>query len=428
VGGIAQRIPRSALLLVIAAAALPRLLVLAVERNDVLTRYVEKSDTFATTLVSSGTFGFLPDVPSAYTQPLYAWFLAALYWPLERSWVVVGLAQTGVAVATALVVLLIGRRLSSVRTGVIAALVATLHPYLVWHDVHVNREILDGLLLALIVLFALTAYERASAGYAIATGAVAGLAILSNARLLLLPLVLAPYVAWRAVGRRTLLTLLVIAAAAVVVAPWVVRNQVVIGCATVTTDSRALWKANNPATHDVLARGGWIDDVPDLPDVPPWPEKAAGISVAAAKAVDECAQSSFYRDEVLDFWRDHPGEKARLAAQAVGMLWSPFLSVEADDPGQQGLSDLMQRTVEPAFTLILYALALWGAFLAPRRFVALAALMLGFNTVMAMVFAGTTRYRTPWDFLLALLAAFALERAWELVRERRREPVSSAGR
>jgi 4-amino-4-deoxy-L-arabinose transferase-like glycosyltransferase len=428
VGGIAQRIPRSALLLVIAAAALPRLLVLAVERNDVLTRYVEKSDTFATTLVSSGTFGFLPDVPSAYTQPLYAWFLAALYWPLERSWVVVGLAQTGVAVATALVVLLIGRRLSSVRTGVIAALVATLHPYLVWHDVHVNREILDGLLLALIVLFALTAYERASAGYAIATGAVAGLAILSNARLLLLPLVLAPYVAWRAVGRRTLLTLLVIAAAAVVVAPWVVRNQVVIGCATVTTDSRALWKANNPATHDVLARGGWIDDVPDLPNVPPWPEKAAGISVAAAKAVDECAQSSFYRDEVLDFWRDHPGEKARLAAQAVGMLWSPFLSVEADDPGQQGLSDLMQRTVEPAVTLLLYALALWGAFLAPRRFVALAALMLGFNTLMAMVFAGTTRYRTPWDFLLALLAAFALERAWELVRERRREPVSSAAR
>ncbi|HEY7178981.1 MAG TPA: glycosyltransferase family 39 protein [Gaiella sp.] len=427
-GGIAQRIPRSAIVLVIAAAALPRLAVLAVERDDVLTRYVEKSDTFARTLVASGTFGFLPEVPSAYTQPLYAWFLAALYWPLERSWLVVGLAQTGVAVATALVVLLIGRRLSSVTTGVLAALVTTLHPYLVWHDVHVNREILDGLLLALIVLFALTAYERASPAYAAATGAVAGLAILSNARLLLLPLVLAPYVAWRAVGRRTLVVLVVIGAAAAVVAPWVVRNQVVIGCATVTTDTRALWKANNTATHAVLARGGWIDDVPDLPGMPPWPEKAAGISVAAAKAVDECAQSRFYRDQVLDFWRDEPAEKVRLAVQAVGMLWSPFTSVTADEPGQRGLSDLMQRTVEPAFALVLYALALWGAFLAPRRFVALAALLLGFNTLMAMVFAGTTRYRTPWDFLLALLAAFALERAWELVRERRRAPVSSAVR
>ena len=169
--------------------------------------------------------------------------------------------------------------------------------------------------------------------------------------------------------------------------------------------------------------------MPDLPNVPPWPEKAAGISVAAAKAVDECAQSSFYRDEVFDFWRDHPGEKARLAAQAVGMLWSPFLSVTADDAGQQGASDLAQRTVEPAFVLVLYALRALGrvpraaavrrARGAPPRF----------NTLMAMVFAGTMRYRAPWDFVLALLAAFALERAWELVRgSAARPPVSSAAR
>jgi 4-amino-4-deoxy-L-arabinose transferase-like glycosyltransferase len=417
------------LALVIAAAALPRLAVLALERGDILTAYVEKSDTFAQTLVESGTFGFLPGVPSAYTQPLYAWFLAGLYWPLERTWLVVGLAQTAVAVATALVVLLIGRRLSSVTTGVIAALVTTLHPYLVWHDVHVNREILDGFLLALLVLLALAAHEQASYGLAAATGVVAGVAILSNARLLLLPLVIAAFVAWQPLpGRRAALTLLVLVGAAAAVAPWVVRNQVVIGCATVTTDTRALWKANNPATHDVLARGGWIDDVPDLPGVPPWPEKAAGISVAAAKAVDECGQSRFYRDKVFDFWRDHPGEKVRLALQAVGMLWSPFLSVNADDPGQKGLSDLLQRTVEPAYTLVLYALALWGAFLAPRRFVALTAVLLAYNTVAAMAFAGTTRYRVPWDFLLALLAAFALQRAWELVLERRRAPVSSAVR
>ena len=427
-GGIAQRIPRGAALLVVAAAALPRLLALAIEREQILEAYVEKSDVFARTLVSSGTFGFLPGVPSAYTQPLYAWFLAGLYWPVDRSWAVVGLAQVLVAVVTALLVLAIGTHLASVRTGVLAALVATLHPYLVWHDIHVNREILDGLLAAAIVLLALLAYERRSLPLALGLGAVTGLAILSNARLLLLPLVLAPYVAWRVrpAGRAIAAAALVVVGAALVTAPWVVRNKVVIGCATITTDTRALWKANNPATYDVLARGGWIDDVPDLPGVPPWPEKAAGISVAAAKAVDECAQASFYRDEVFDFWRDHPGEKARLAVQAVGMLWSPFLSVTADDEAQQGASDLAQRTVEPVFVLLLYAFALWGAFLAPRHFVMLAALLLGFNTVMAMVFAGTVRYRAPWDFVLALLAAFALERAWELLRKRRSSPAASA--
>jgi hypothetical protein len=198
----------------------------------------------------------------------------------------------------------------------------------------------------------------------------------------------------------------------------VIRNEVVIGCPTITTDTRALWKANNPATYDVLARGGWIDDVPDPPGVPPWPERAAAISVEAAKAVDECEQAAFYRDEVLDFWEDEPGEKGRLAVQAVGMLWSPFLSVEADESGQQGLSGTAQETVEPAFVIALYALAFLGVFFAPRRFVVLAVLVLGFNTAMAMVFAGTVRYRAPWDFVLALLAAFALERAWDRVRRR----------
>lgn len=403
-----------------AAAAIPRAVALGIEREEILEEYVEKSDTFASTLVASGTFGFLADVPSAYTQPLYAWFLAGLYWPLDRSWVVVGVAQIAVAAATALLVLVIGTRLSSVRTGVIAALVATLHPYLVWHDVHVNREILDSLLAAAIVLLALRAYERGSLLLALGTGAVCGLAILSNARMLLLPLVLAPFLADRLRPNRSAFAAmaLVLVGAAAVTAPWVIRNDVVIGCPTITTDTRALWKANNPATYDVLARGGWIDDVPDLPGVPPWPEKAAAISVAAAKAVDECEQAAFYRDEVLDFWEDEPGEKGRLAVQAAGMLWSPFLSVEADESGQQGLSGTAQDTVEPAFMIALYALALLGAFLAPRRFVVLAVLVLGFNTVMAMVFAGTVRYRAPWDFVLALLAAVALTRAWDRVRRR----------
>ena len=410
----------AAVAVVALGAAVPRVLALALARDDILEEYVEKSDTFATTLVASGTFGFLPEVPSAYTQPLYAWFLAGLYWPLERSWEVVGLAQVAVAVATALLVLEIGRRLSSLRTGVIAALVTTLHPYVVWHDVHVNREILDGLLAAAIVLLAVLARQRRSTVLTLATGGVAGLAILGNARLLLLPLVLGAYVAWRRrpPARALGAVLLVLLGAAVAVAPWVVRNEVVIGCPTITTDTRALWKANNPATYDVLAGGGWIDDVPDLPGVPPWPERAAGISVAAARAVDECAQASFYRERVVDFWLEQPEEKARLAVQATGMLWSPFLSVEADDAAQQGISDTAQRTVEPAFVVALYALALWGAFLAPRRFVALAALLLGFNTLTAMAFAGTVRYRAPWDFVLALLAAFALERAWALLRSR----------
>jgi hypothetical protein len=416
----------TAAVLVVVAAAVPRLIALMHERDTILTEFVDKSDRFATTLVDHGTFGFLPGVPSAYTQPLYGWFLAGIYLPFGRSWLAVGIAQVVVAVATALVVLEIGARLRSVGIGLVAALITTLHPYVIWHDIHLNRELLDGFVLAVLALTALAAYERRSLPLAATTGAVAGLAILGNARLALLPLTLAVYVAWRTpVGHALTAAALVVGVAALVVTPWVVRNKVQVGCYAITTDARALWKANNEDTRAVLDRGGWIDDVPELPGAPPWPELAADLTLAGKPtSVDECAQMRLYRHTVVDFWREHPSEKALLAVQATRMLWSP-VPRESDQSGS-GAARLARKTVEPAFVIALYALALLGVFLAPPHFVGLAALMLAYNTLAAMVFAGTARYRAPWDFLLALLAAFALVWAWERVQQRRRRYYVSA--
>jgi hypothetical protein len=417
----------TAAVLVVVAAAVPRLIALMHERDTILTEFVDKSDRFATTLVDHGTFGFLPGVPSAYTQPLYGWFLAGIYLPFGRSWLAVGVAQVVVAVATALVVLEIGARLRSVGVGLVAALITTLHPYVIWHDIHLNRELLDGFLLAVLALTALSAHERRSLPLAAATGTVAGLAILGNARLVLLPVALAVYVAWRTpAGHALTAAALVVGVAALVVTPWVVRNKVQVGCYAITTDARALWKANNEHTRPVLDRGGWIDDVPELTGAPPWPELAADLTLAGKPtSVDECAQMRLYRHAVVDFWREHPGEKALLAIQAMRMLWSP-VPRESDESGSSA-ARLVRKTVEPAFVIALYVLALIGVFLAPPYFVGLAALMLAYNTLAAMVFAGTARYRAPWDFLLALLAAFALARAWERVQQRRRRYYVGAG-
>jgi 4-amino-4-deoxy-L-arabinose transferase-like glycosyltransferase len=414
-----MRRPTAAVIVVI-AAALPRLLVLVHERDRILQEFVDKSDRFATTLVDHGTFGFLPGVPSAYTQPLYGWFLAGVYLPFGRSWVSVGIAQVVVAVATALVVLEIGSRLRSPGVGLVAALMTTLHPYVIWHDVHMNRELLDGLALAVVTLCALAAYERRALWLAALTGVALGLAILGNARLALLPIPIAIYLGWRTrFGHALTAAALVVAAAALVVTPWVVRNDVQVGCFALTTDARALWKANNPATRGVLDRGGWIDDVPELKGGPPWPELAADLTLSGRPTtVDECAQMRLYRHEVIQFWRDHPGEKGLLAVQATRMLWSP-VPQESDATGS-GIARHARRTVEPAFVIVLYALALVGVFFAPPRFVALAAILLAYNTLAAMVFAGNARYRAPWDFLLAILAAFALASAWEAAQRRRR--------
>ena len=408
---------RRALALVAAAAAVPRLLVLAVERGDILAAFTEKSDDFARTFVASGTFGFVPGEPSAWTQPLYGFLLVPVYWILGRNWLAVGLVQTALAVATALLVYELGRRFVSARAGLLAALVATLSPYLVWHDVHVNREIVDGLLAAALVLLVMVAAERRSLPLAVAAGGVAGLAVLGNARLVGVPVVVGAFLLWRT--RAWPAAAAVVVTAVLVTVPWLVRNRVQVGCTTLTTDARALWKANNPLTYDILARGGWIDDVPRIPGSPHTPEEAAALYAQTGEVehVDECAQASYYRGLVTDFWRDQPGEKARLAVQAAGMLWDPRVTQTEDRAGAGGLRDTV-RTWSALYYVPLFVLGAAGLALVRRDLAVLTVALLAYGTLAAMVFAGTTRYRVPWDFLLALPAAAVVVRVWERLRAR----------
>ena len=404
------RLYRHAYLVIALAAALPRLAVLLYERNDILEAFTDKSDDFARTFLAGGTYGFIPGIPSAYTQPLYGFFLIPIYWVADRSWLTVGLAHIAVAVATAWLVYAIGRRVTSQGIALLASLLATLHPYVVWHDVHLNRELLDQALAAAVVLLALIAAEKGrSLWWAAALGGALGLAILGNARLILLPLVVGTWLlarkGWAHHGLAGLLV--VCAVTALVLAPWVVRNKASVGCFAVTTDARALWKANNLNTYDVLARGGWIDDVPNIPGAPPSPQDAGTIYARTGRIVevDECAQMRYYRQLVLDFWREHPDEKLRLVGQAARILWQPNVLETEGRPGAGTWQDDARSIVEPAFMIALYALAIVGLLVLPRSFVSLTLLLLAYQTFVAMLFAGATRYRVPWDFLIAILAA-----------------------
>jgi 4-amino-4-deoxy-L-arabinose transferase-like glycosyltransferase len=398
---------RAHLWLVAAAAIVPRVVVLCYERDKILSAFTDKSDDFALTFVHHGTFGLVPGQPSAYTQPLYGFFLVPIYWIFGREWWSVGFVQILVATGTAFLVYAIGARVLSRSAGVFAAVVSTLNPYLVWHDVHLNREILDQLLAAALVLCVLVAADRRSLPWSIAAGVYAGLAILGNVRLLALPLVLAAYLLVRTGWSWAPVAL--IAAAAVTVAPWVVRNRVEVGCYALTTDGRALWKANNLQTYGLLTHGKWIDDVKDPPHHPfPNPEEARVIYQRGGGTfdIDECANQAYYQHKAWLFVRDHPGAKAKLSGLAVRMEWDPRTTASATDSGH----GVLRTWAQPLYTSLLYALALIGLFFAPRRFVALALLILAYQTLAAMVFVGATRYRISTDFLLALLAAAVFER------------------
>src|SRR4029450_10973779 len=124
--------------------------------------------------------------------------------------------------------------------GTIAAVLATLNPYLVWHDVHLNREVLDQLVAAALVLSTLIAADRRSLRWATAAGAFAGIAILGNVRLALIPVLVAVYLLVR--NGWTWAPLAVVAAAAIAVMPWGMRNKGEGGWFALRTARRRAWK------------------------------------------------------------------------------------------------------------------------------------------------------------------------------------------
>jgi hypothetical protein len=127
----------------------------------------------------------------------------------------------------------------------------------------------------------------------------------------------------------------------------------------------------------------------------------------------------FYEHQTIEYWKHHPGNKARVAALSLRLLWQPNVIETTGRNGAGTSLDVGRRVFEPLYMWAMYALAIGGLFLAPRAFVWLALLLLAYQSVCAALFVGATRYRIAWDFLVVLLATATLKRVWNAWRERR---------
>src|SRR5262245_18265349 len=95
------------------------------------------------------------------------------------------------------------------------------------------------------------------------------------------------------------------------------------------------------------------------------------------------------------------------------MLWHTR-STQTDGRYEEGgIVDKLRKWAQPVYAVPLFLLALIGVFLLPRRLALLIVALLAYQTVIAMAFAGATRYRVPWDFLLAFAAAGVVWAAWD---------------
>jgi 4-amino-4-deoxy-L-arabinose transferase-like glycosyltransferase len=305
---------------------------------------------------------------------------------------------------------LTGREIAGRRAGLIAAFLVAVYPNIWMSDELALSETLTPLLVALVLLCAYRFWKRPGLGRVLVLGAVEGLAMLGRDELaLLVPLVVIPLalmakVRWRTrwawAGLGTL-------AALTVIAPWVGYNMSRFEKPTFISSGLGitLASANCPLTWSGPFEGYWSIKCSFMAPV----DKHADRSVQAAE--DQAYALHFistHKDRLV------PVELARL-----GRAFGAF------HPMDQIRLDAFIETRPYRWALVglgmyyaLVPLALGGTLVLRRRRVPTFPLWaVGLDVVATVLVSfGDTRYRTPFEVALVLLAAVQLDVIWAKVR------------
>ncbi len=168
-------------------------------------------------------------VPTAEYPPLHPFVLSLFARLGARSVEAQRLCLALIGSGTAVLVAYIGRRAAGVTVGVVAGLIAACYPMLFLPDATLMSESLFVFFVALALLLAYAVIDRPTPWRFAALGLVLGFATLTRAEAVVLGALLVLPIAWRvrdaSVLRRIGLAALVVVVAAVVVAPWSIRNQ-----------------------------------------------------------------------------------------------------------------------------------------------------------------------------------------------------------
>jgi 4-amino-4-deoxy-L-arabinose transferase-like glycosyltransferase len=379
-------------------------------------------DPYAVNLMAGHGYTRFDDLrPDSDLPPLYPFFLVGVYSTLGRSAVNVALVQIIFDVVTITAIYAIGRRVGGPWVGLLAAAFTAFYPYLLFQGVATNDTTLFIMLLTVGVWGIYHTYDRPSWRWALFIGLMFGVAALTKTLVvLMLPLVALWW--WRHHGFRRAVGLSLVAGVALVavVMPWVIRNTQVQGTLTLisTNDGSNLYQGNNPCVADYLLNGWdaqWVQCLEPIPD---------GLS--------ETEGSTWYRDQALAYLRNNPGDIPRLLVAKLYNLWSPELLPRTVPPSANLDDNAVLQYEQPLFQLArlahliyfapLLVLALVGigqAFRA-RTLTGLTApllMVLITITVAYLVYHPSTRYRSPADPFVFVLAATAVQ---GLVKGRKR--------
>jgi len=381
----------------------------------------------------------LPQYPGSLQAPGYPAFLAAAMTVGGRSPVAGRVAQALLSVLVVYWVFLLAERWLGAREARIAALVCALYPNLIAFSHLLWAETLY-LTLLLPALWLLSSGRGADAQLptpraSLLAGALLGAAALTRgstialAPLLVVWLLLAnPRARGAALGRAALL----VAAAALIVLPWTLRNyRVHDGFVLIDTNAAFnLWRGNTPRTFQTRGEPStrhfeWpFESIPLRPvgDVAAAHLVKDAMRATGASQMSDLEIARYARHSSLHFIADEPVAFLSRARLKLVDVWNPtsFLmrhfEVGGYGPVSPGARHLISAAAVISYLLVM-ALATVGLFLArgqPEAWLVL--LMVALASGISAAAFGLTRFRLPLIPLLAIFAAHAL--VWVAARYR----------
>ncbi len=362
--------------------------------------------------------------------PLYAYFLAAVRQLAAARGIDADdllFPRIVQLMLAALSCLLLHRAISrwfSDRVGLIAALMLALYPPAIFFDLLIQKTSL-GMFLVVALLWAMTLWrERPTVPRALLCGAIMGLLIhVQQALLLAAPIVPAflwlgqrapqtPLIPSRRVGHAAF-AITGAAAIALMLAPWVIRNRVVLGEWVLTTPNlgQNFAMGNDPSgrgTYQALRLGRGSGEF-EQRDWTRAAERAIGRSLSPSEVSD------YYFDQAVERIRANPGDWAKLLARKVLMTLGAAEWMDAEDYYVYTEHSSVLRWLDRFFHFgVLLPLATIGVFLSVHRVRELWPLYLWMlATVVTLVaFVVFGRYRFP---MIPVLIGFAAVGVLQLI-------------
>lgn len=322
---------------------------------------------------------------------------------------------TGVVLAIGLLTRMLAPAPSRDRVAIIAMVLGAVYPNLWIVDGVLFPEGLMALCTTLVVVCAYRWSSTPARRWAVAMGALTGLAALTRGEgLLLSVLLIVPLVARRRdlpIRRRIVHIAWAALACIVVLAPWSLRNERSFESSVpLSTNGNELFVyANCDATYSGKFLAFWsFACQEDL--------RAAGIDATG----DEADKALFWRQVGFDYAREHASELPKVVAARVARQWELFRPLQNVEFAPIEGRDKQAARLGLFMYYGLAAMSAVGVVSLRRRrttLVPLAAIFISVTLTAAYAY-GTTRFRVPAEPLLCVLAALGVVPVVDRLRRR----------